>query len=156
MEREHGSGTPWPDPRKATLPSPDSSRMSPFRATGLDTRATKSKSSLRGLPIYSVRTVHDCIQEALEARAPLRNGWGVEPARNLLRDPGRIDAAAEQMFQMKFGVLNLVRFRSVDLSEPPAQPVSEIGGIGKIPGFEMPLRAGEPDSGLDLATQTSG
>jgi len=84
--------------------------MPTCRAADLDNRATKSASSLRGLPIYPVRTVHDRIQEALEARAPRRDCWRVEPARNLLRDPRRIDPAAKQMLQVKFGIPNFFRF----------------------------------------------
>ena len=55
-------------------------------------------------------------------------------------NPSRIDALSEQMREMKLRIPDLVRSRCVDLSSIPPKVVSQILGVGEVPGLEMLLR----------------
>ena len=57
---------------------------------------------------------------------------------------------------MELRVLDGIRFRGVDVSErQSSEAASEIGGISKVPGFEMLLGIRDLDRCPDVVTQSS-
>ena len=76
----------------------------------------------------------------MEAWTPTGDRLCVQGLCDFCGDPSSVEAVPEQILKMELGILNLVRLGRIDAPQfPPTKIVSETGGIGKVPGFQMPL-----------------